>query len=122
MGATGRACRTGGPPVASPVPERVRGFLHPSEPLASSRRIWIAGVHDDEPSSAIAAPHCYIAATSELLPRVRVSPAYDREFAGGLADRPTVEPVRIGMVPIENAGGVGDVRQTEFPDLVEPPD
>src|SRR5690348_4746718 len=26
--ATGRACRTGGPPVATPVPERVRGFFY----------------------------------------------------------------------------------------------
>src|SRR6266478_1720918 len=123
MGATGRACRTGGPPVASPVPERVRGFLHrENEPLACSRGIRIAGVHDDQPSSAIATPHGYVAAISELLPRVRGSPAYDRVFTGGRADRPAIEDVRIGWLPVENARSVGDVRQIELPDLVEASD
>ena len=106
MGATGRACRTGGPPVASPVPERVRGFFaSDDEPLACNRRIWIAGIHDYQPSSAIAAPHCYIATTAELLPRVRSASAYDRVFASGRTDRPALN-VRIGWLPVTEYSGV----------------
>src|SRR5690242_7277490 len=46
--ATGRACRTGGPAVATPVPERVRGFLFRGRGIriTGSNRVASACIND----------------------------------------------------------------------------
>ena len=150
ISATGRACRTGGPPVASPVPRKGygvfliqlqmkttrsglwtgrlgaagwgSGLLSKTLHLPRGWRIGVTGVHDDKPASSFATPHRDVSPRSQLLTRVRTGPTHDPVSPGGRADRAATKDVSVGRLPVQGARGIGDTRQIELSNLIETSD